>query len=282
MSLTGRPSSPPLALTSSSQILWASSADLPLAARPPVIAMPKPILIGVPDCAAAPPARPSDAATTAAAASADLSLKSMSSPPVKTSQWRVGRHIRAISKPCARGAAIGPNDAPPLTLVGRVSRGRNPLHRGLRGVYHRASQGQTRRLIRPTRKTVGVRVWHQAPPASPVAYLHEQLVQETLSRLPSSGCLPDDRTPVLFLAQADGPQVGRVQRLQPRGRLVRLGEVFGVQPDLNVGRHRRLEAVVVPHQLRHPAPQLDLQTSSLPLLPPRCRQAPDFTRRPRW
>jgi hypothetical protein len=30
---TGRPSSPPLALTSSSQIFWASSADFPLPAR---------------------------------------------------------------------------------------------------------------------------------------------------------------------------------------------------------------------------------------------------------
>src|SRR5262252_3314108 len=82
MSLTGRPSSPPLALTSSSQIFWARRADLPLAARPPVIAMLKPILIGVPDCAAAPPVSAAAmTAATAAAASAELSLKRMSFLP---------------------------------------------------------------------------------------------------------------------------------------------------------------------------------------------------------
>src|SRR5580704_18022964 len=68
MILTGRPSSPPLALMSSYQIFCASSADLPLAASPPVIAMLKPILIGSPDCAAAQSAAN---ATTAATASAD-------------------------------------------------------------------------------------------------------------------------------------------------------------------------------------------------------------------
>src|ERR1700720_4337270 len=83
MSFTGRPSNPPLALTSSSQIFWASSADLPFAARPPVIAMLKPILIGAPDCAAALPVRAANAATTAVAARADLSLKGMSFPPVE-------------------------------------------------------------------------------------------------------------------------------------------------------------------------------------------------------
>src|SRR5215472_9003870 len=57
MSLTGRPRSPPLALTSSSQIFWASSADLPLGASPPVSAILKPILIGSPDCAQAAPAK---------------------------------------------------------------------------------------------------------------------------------------------------------------------------------------------------------------------------------
>src|SRR6516225_2893557 len=46
MSLTGRPNSPPSALVSSSQIFIASNAALPLAARPPVNPMPKPILIG--------------------------------------------------------------------------------------------------------------------------------------------------------------------------------------------------------------------------------------------
>src|SRR5215471_2132069 len=46
MSLTGRPSSPPLALTSSSQIFIASSDILPLAASGPVSAMPKPMVMG--------------------------------------------------------------------------------------------------------------------------------------------------------------------------------------------------------------------------------------------
>src|SRR5215469_7560392 len=67
MSLTGRPRSPPLALTSSSQIFWASSADLPLGASPPVSAMLKPILIGSPDCAQAAPANTSAHAAKARA-----------------------------------------------------------------------------------------------------------------------------------------------------------------------------------------------------------------------
>src|SRR6516162_10200501 len=46
MSLTGRPSRPPLALTSSSQILKASSPVLPTTANGPVNSMLKPILIG--------------------------------------------------------------------------------------------------------------------------------------------------------------------------------------------------------------------------------------------
>src|SRR2546428_3715165 len=46
MSSTGRPSSPPFLLTSSFQICMASSAGLPLAERPPVRAIPNPILIG--------------------------------------------------------------------------------------------------------------------------------------------------------------------------------------------------------------------------------------------
>src|SRR5262245_57943860 len=46
MSLTGRPLSPPLALTSSSQIFIASSDILPLAASGPVSAMPKPMVMG--------------------------------------------------------------------------------------------------------------------------------------------------------------------------------------------------------------------------------------------
>src|SRR5262249_9485451 len=52
MSFTRRPSSPPRALTSSSHIFWASSADLPLAPSPPVSAMLEPVLMGSPVCAA--------------------------------------------------------------------------------------------------------------------------------------------------------------------------------------------------------------------------------------
>jgi hypothetical protein len=62
-----------LALTSSSQIFCASNADLPLAARPPVIAMLKPILIGAPDCAAA---RSAASATAATADSAQINALS--------------------------------------------------------------------------------------------------------------------------------------------------------------------------------------------------------------
>src|SRR6516162_7776566 len=57
MSLTGRPSRPPLALTSSPQIFIATSDILPLGASGPVSAMPNPILIGSPEgaCAQAQP-----------------------------------------------------------------------------------------------------------------------------------------------------------------------------------------------------------------------------------
>src|SRR6187431_3203391 len=54
MSLTGRPSRPPFLLVCSSQIFMPSRADLPLAARPPVIAMLKPILISCALAATAP------------------------------------------------------------------------------------------------------------------------------------------------------------------------------------------------------------------------------------
>src|ERR1700691_1469874 len=118
MSLTGLPSKPPLALTSSSQIFWASSADLPLAARPPVIAMLKPILIGWPDCAAAPPARGPNATATTAAATADLSVESMWFPPIGLLLASCWRHIRAIAKPRARGVPIGQSPRPPSFLGG--------------------------------------------------------------------------------------------------------------------------------------------------------------------
>src|SRR5215472_16331291 len=80
MSLTGRPRSPPLALTSSSQIFWASSADLPLGASPPDSAMLKPILIGSPDCAQAAPANTSvHAASTANARARQLLARHVAS-----------------------------------------------------------------------------------------------------------------------------------------------------------------------------------------------------------
>src|SRR5215472_10826520 len=76
MSRTGRPSSPPVALMSSSQIFIARSADLPLADSPPVSAMPKPILIGSAVRAGA---------ATAMAASAKVKpvTQARTAPPVK-------------------------------------------------------------------------------------------------------------------------------------------------------------------------------------------------------
>src|SRR5438105_2401525 len=65
MSWTGRPSSPPLALISSSQIFMASSADLPLGASGPVSAMPKPMRSA---SAAFPGTAPSASAERASAA----------------------------------------------------------------------------------------------------------------------------------------------------------------------------------------------------------------------
>src|ERR1700722_6523543 len=58
MSLTGRPIRPPLALICPGQICIASNADFPPAARPPVSAMPKPIVIGSAARAAVEAARP--------------------------------------------------------------------------------------------------------------------------------------------------------------------------------------------------------------------------------
>src|SRR5271165_4804810 len=106
MSLTGRPSRPPLALTSSSQIFCASSADLPLAASPPVIAMLKPILIGSPDCAAAPSAANAATAATATADTAeikDVNRKTISVPP---------NGLRARFSLCARILELFQRPAP--------------------------------------------------------------------------------------------------------------------------------------------------------------------------
>src|SRR5690348_14941472 len=57
MSWIGRPSSPPLALTSSRQIISAASTCLPIGATEPVKAMLKPTLIGSAACAAVARAR---------------------------------------------------------------------------------------------------------------------------------------------------------------------------------------------------------------------------------
>src|ERR1051325_11729990 len=81
ISLTLRPSSPPLLLTSSSQIFQASKPLLPFGPRPPVIAMLEPILIS-PDWALAPPVSAIVAAArTAAPASNCLSL--IQFPPIE-------------------------------------------------------------------------------------------------------------------------------------------------------------------------------------------------------
>ena len=74
---TGRPSSPPLALTSSSQICIASSADLPLGASPPVSAMLKPILIG----SAARAVAPQSASTRASAIGPSREMRCIGRPP---------------------------------------------------------------------------------------------------------------------------------------------------------------------------------------------------------
>src|SRR5262245_39059041 len=72
MSLTGRPLSPPLALTSSSQIFIASSDIFPFAASGPVSAMPKPIMSRLLCCA-----------STAQHASAATAI----APPIRTNRF---------------------------------------------------------------------------------------------------------------------------------------------------------------------------------------------------
>src|SRR5215831_13397294 len=74
MSLTGRPSNPPLALISFSQICAPSSACLPAPASAPVCAMLKPILMGAP-----PPC---------AKAGADAHAGEMSAAPMPAFTWR--------------------------------------------------------------------------------------------------------------------------------------------------------------------------------------------------
>src|SRR5277367_1542138 len=113
MSLTGRPSRPPLALTSSSQIFCASKADLPLAARPPVIAMLKPILIGSPDCATA---RSAASATTATAAADTAPINDLNRDIIgflplgrlPCSDFLFRGHTRAIPPSGTRAGPAGP------------------------------------------------------------------------------------------------------------------------------------------------------------------------------
>src|SRR5215471_2207046 len=96
MSLTGRPSRPPLVLTSSCQICMASSADLPAAASPPVSPMPKPIVIGSAACATL--------ATSMPAANATASL--FMSRNIATSQGSVGCHDRRWPLPAGAHKAV--------------------------------------------------------------------------------------------------------------------------------------------------------------------------------
>src|SRR5262245_32403303 len=86
MSLTGRPSRPPLALISSSQIFMPSSACLPLAASGPVSAMEKPIVTGWPDGAWA-FAGVKNTATAAAAKNEATAPRHFSRASMRSSSW---------------------------------------------------------------------------------------------------------------------------------------------------------------------------------------------------
>src|SRR5215475_4310627 len=105
MIFTGRPSRPPLALVSSSQIFMPSRACLPLAASGPVSDMPKPILIGSLFCAWAPEtmniATAARVTATPAAHANGLVLRYCS---ILSSQLGViFRHLMRILPKCARG-----------------------------------------------------------------------------------------------------------------------------------------------------------------------------------
>src|SRR5712691_2608370 len=97
MSLTGRPSRPPLALTSSSQIFIATSDILPLGASGPVSAMPKPIVIGWPDGAWA-------AAATVEAASAALA----SNEAARTRHFSAAGMVSSVGRTTADGTTVFP------------------------------------------------------------------------------------------------------------------------------------------------------------------------------
>src|SRR5471030_981785 len=106
MSLTGRPSRPPLALVSCSQICIASSAALPLGASPPVSAMPKPMVSGLP-CAAAVPARPAAAPATASFPNLRRSMSiAIPSYCLLVSTLHQGRWPREAERMLAENAAL--------------------------------------------------------------------------------------------------------------------------------------------------------------------------------
>src|SRR4051812_35494994 len=102
MSLTGRPSSPPFALTSSAQICVASRPLLPLTASDPVSAIENPIVIGSPLGALAGVWAIAEAASSSPAASAPATLPSrrrvspitMTSPIVASDSALRGRRGR--------------------------------------------------------------------------------------------------------------------------------------------------------------------------------------------
>src|SRR5262249_4489213 len=131
MSLTGRPRSPPLALMSSSQIFWASKADLPLGASPPVSAMLKPILIGSPVCATARPAS-SAPAISAASAAAVLVDTRLGSWAILYPPHRDGFRGDLGSRGLGRASGTAPAEQPAAS--GALARGENARRaRGDRG-----------------------------------------------------------------------------------------------------------------------------------------------------
>src|SRR5215470_5867734 len=95
MILTGRPSSPPFLLVSSSQILAPSSACLPLAASGPVSAMEKPILIGSPAGAWA-LAGVRNRATAAVARNEANTPRRFSRTSIASSSWLIGLVVAGL------------------------------------------------------------------------------------------------------------------------------------------------------------------------------------------
>src|SRR3984957_600459 len=94
MSLTWRPSRPPLTLTSSAQMVIASSADFPVPASGPVSAMPKPIFRG-------------SSAAAGRLVAAMLSAASVASTAVRKPPAPVARVRRCIIGETSHGSGIG-------------------------------------------------------------------------------------------------------------------------------------------------------------------------------